>query len=121
MGLDMYAYTTAENISAVDFPAPKDGKQFFYWRKHPDLHGWMQALYKKKGGENEEFNLSGLRLDVDDLDVLETAVKDDKLPHTVGFFFGESHPEDTLRTLVFIACAREVISMGKRVFYYAWW
>ena len=121
MGLDMYAFSTSENIDDVDFDQPKDARNLFYWRKHPDLHGWMAALYREKGGQDPDFNLSPLRLDSDDLDALERAVNNDNLPHTVGFFFGESRPEDKLRTLVFIACAREVIRLGKRVFYHAWW
>jgi len=42
MGLDMYAYMTSEPPEKpVDFKVRKTS-QFFYWRKHPDLHGWME-------------------------------------------------------------------------------
>jgi hypothetical protein len=50
MGLDMYALTTSENIPAVNFKDPKDIEELYYWRKHPNLHGWMEALYRLKGG-----------------------------------------------------------------------
>jgi hypothetical protein len=119
--LDMYACTTTENIRAADFPTPENVEEIFYWRKHPNLHGWMEALYKDKGGEDTDFNLSPLRLDTADLDALEKAVSADELPHTEGFFFGVSQPEEKERTLALIGLAREAIASGKRVFYYAWW
>lgn len=121
MGLDMYACSTAENISAVDFREPKDAEGIFYWRKHPNLHGWMEALYKKKGGKEPDFNLVGVRLDSSDLDLLEKVVRADMLPHTSGFFFGVSKPEDKDRTLEFVRLARAVVASGKRVYYHAWW
>ena len=50
MGLDMYALTTTEKpASAVDFDADAHS-ELHYWRKHPDLHGWMEKLYREKGG-----------------------------------------------------------------------
>jgi hypothetical protein len=121
MGLDMYACTTSKNIRAVDFREPKDATILFYWRKHPNLHGWMQALYKKKGGKYQEFNLVPVHLDGGDIDELEEAVKANELPLTAGFFFGISRPEEKDRTLTFILLAREAIASRKRVFYHAWW
>jgi len=121
MGLDMYAGTTTEDIAAVDFDKPNDAEEFFYWRKHPNLHGWMEALYKKKGGTEPDFNLVPVRLDSSDLDLLEKVVRADMLPHTDGFFFGTSEHEAKDRTLEFIRLAREALASGKRVYYYAWW
>lgn len=121
MGLDMFAGTTRADIPAVDFDKPEDAEDIFYWRKHPDLHGWMEKLYKKKGGAEEEFNLVPVRIDNSDLDQLEKVVNADKLPHTIGFFFGVSGPEDKVPTLNFIRRAREALASGKRVYYYAWW
>ncbi len=71
MGLDMYAFTTSENIAAVDFDDPEDAVQVCYWRKHPNLHGWMQKLYRAKGGKDDDFNLNPIRLDPADIDALE--------------------------------------------------
>ena len=55
----MYAYTapkaaiTSEvNFKLDDLP---DVEQIHYWRKHPNLHGWMEDLYRAKGGA-AEFN-----------------------------------------------------------------
>jgi len=39
MGLDMYARKTKKKISKmVDFKND-EYEEFYYWRKHPDLHG----------------------------------------------------------------------------------
>jgi hypothetical protein len=121
MGLDMYAFTTAADIPAVDFKRPADAAELFYWRKHPNLHGWMEALYRAKGGTDPEFNINAVRLEPADLDVLEAAVNAEKLPLTAGFFFGESQPEDKQDDLDFIAKARAALASGRKVFYTSWW
>jgi hypothetical protein len=56
MGLDMFARTTTEKpASDVDFDMEQHS-ELHYWRKHPDLHGWMEKLYRGKGGAAESFN-----------------------------------------------------------------
>jgi hypothetical protein len=51
MGLDMYAFATEEDLPAsVDFTA-SEGSKLHQWRKHPNLHGWMEELYRAKGGQ----------------------------------------------------------------------
>ena len=51
MGLDMFVHTTPEKpLSAVDFTTTQ-WAELYYWRgKHPNLHGWMEDLYRAKGG-----------------------------------------------------------------------
>lgn len=121
MGLDMYAFTTRTKIEVVDFDAPDAAKQLHYWRKHPNLHGWMEALYRAKGGEGENFNGDCVWLDLADLDRLEAAVKGKALPQTEGFFFGKSKPEDADDDLRFIGKARAAIKRGLYVFYTSCW
>ena len=124
MGLDMYAFATEEKpAKAVDFPETGRAKteELHYWRKHPNLHGWMQKLYAEKGGENEEFNLAAVILDIADLDELEAAIVDQRLPETVGCFFGGSDGSERDDDLAFIGKARAAIASGKTVFYIAWW
>lgn len=122
MGLDMYAYATAEKpASAVDFAEPQSLEELHYWRKHPALHGWMEALYVEKGGDDSDFNLSRVRLDSADLDRLEAAITTKKLPDRRGFFFGESDGSENEDDLSFIAKARQAIALGNVVFYIAWW
>ena len=121
MGLDMYAHHTAEKITKqVDFRTKEDS-EFFYWRKHPNLHGWMQQLYKERGGSDPDFNCHSLLLEPRDIDALEKAVKGNALPFTEGFFFGESVPEDKEDDLQFIKAARDAHAKGLNVFYFAWW
>ena len=47
MGLDMYAYTTHPAILLNRGTKTS----FHFWRKHPNLHGWMRDLYVRKGGK----------------------------------------------------------------------
>jgi len=34
-----------------------DVAELAYWRKHPNLHGYMHNLYKELGGTASQFNL----------------------------------------------------------------
>ena len=121
MGLDMYAYITkTEQLGSVDFDMPEDAKEIAYWRKHPNLHGWMEQLYYDKGGD-EVFNCRAVLLEPCDLDALEKAVADNNLPHTEGFFFGESCAEHKKDDIAFIEEARKAIGQGYSVFYTSWW
>ena len=111
MGLDMYAVTTQETVDKpVDFNV-KEASELHYWRKHPNLHGWMEALYYEKGG-TERFNCVPVVLPAQDIDRLEADVKAGNLPYTQGFFFGESDGSETEDDLAFIAKAREAQGGG---------
>lgn len=121
MGLDMYAFSTEEAIPATDFARTKDSAEFFSWRKHPNLHGWMERLYRAKGGNADDFNCVTLLLDPADIDALEADVLADRLPPTEGFFFGVTRPEEKHLDLEFIAKAREWFEQGEYVFYDSWW
>lgn len=120
MGLDMYAFMTRETpAKSVDFEF-SDARQFHYWRKHPDLHGWMEALYREKGGE-QEFNCVPVQLTAEDLDRLEADIRNGDLPDTTGFFFGDSDGTETAGDLAFIAAARAAMAEGYTIFYNSWW
>ena len=121
MGLDMYAYATADTFDAeVDF-TPKTAAEIAYWRKHPNLHGWMENLYYAKGGHDIDFNCANVALTVEDLDRLEADIRANALPFTEGFFFGESDGSEVEGDLAFIATARAAIAEGKTVFYTSSW
>jgi hypothetical protein len=124
MGLDMYAYIIEKSFvtSDVDFEVEEDLLQkLHYWRKHPNLHGWMERLYVAKGGQNPEFNLSPVALNNADLDALETAIKAGDLPETSGFLFGQSDGSERDGDLEFIRKARKALKDGLAVIYIAWW
>ena len=95
--------------------------QLHYWRKHPDLHGWMEKLYRKKGGAAESFNCVRMVLVTPDLDRLEADIKESRLPDTEGFFFGDSDGSETAGDLTFIGNARTAIQSGLTVYYTSWW
>lgn len=123
MGLDMYAVALpAQKVqSQTDFKIDEDAMEVHYWRKHPNLHGFMHELYESKGGTGEDFNMDSVKIEDKDLDALETAIKEKSLPDTTGFFFGESDGSEIEDDLAFIAKARALISEGYTIAYYAWW
>ncbi len=123
MGLDMYALSTkAKPETDVDFSMKNiESNEIQYWRKHPNLHGWMQNLYDAKGGTESNFNGDCVVLDNEDLDNLEQDIKDGNLPDTSGFFFGQSTDDEIENDLLFVAKAREEIKNGKTVYYTSWW
>ena len=104
MGLDAYGKVKSPEGEV---------KEIAYWRKHNALHGWMEKLYRKKGG-TEEFNCVPLEL----------VVTNTMLPETGGFFFGGDSRfcEDyQAQTLDFIKEARGYLSRGWAVAYDSWW
>lgn len=112
MGLDQYASVRKEG---------QEDQEIAYWRKHPNLQGWMEQLYREKGGEGD-FNCVEVELTFDDIEKLEAAIEGSELPETVGFFFGnnsDNHYRE--EDLAFIADASEAIEQGYKVVYTSWW
>jgi hypothetical protein len=142
MGLDMYAYAAARDGQQKEFWAdgefdPETGNyvndkvtkpiEIAYWRKHPNLHGWMEELWRSKGcpmadDEDSMFNGVELELTWEDIDMLEEDIEQGALPGTSGFFFGDPaddyYREDDLK---FIREARSQLFLGLRVFYNSSW
>ena len=135
MGLDMYAFTfdpaklkdpTAQiNLDFIreDGEERRPTTELAYWRKFNHLHGWMEDLYREKGGIKESFNCCTVRLELEDLARLEADLEGGNLEHTPGFFFGgeEIDPQDIEETKAFIEKSRTAISEGLTVFYDSWW
>lgn len=142
MGLDQYAYVaeragqSAEywqhydpNRDASTVPKPRE---IFYWRKHPNLQGWMEQLWEEKGrpggssGQEENwgsgFNGVELELTWEDIGRLEQCIREGQLPTTQGFFFG-SDADDHYREqdLEFCRLARADLFLGLKVFYNSSW
>ena len=140
MGLDMYAYVATRegqqrdyyegaewNDDAKDYVNTKVNKprEIAYWRKHPNLHGWMERLWDAKGDHGrtgQDFNGVELELTAEDLDALERDVKKRQLPATSGFFFGNNSDQHYYDSdLAFIKAARTEMFMGLKVFYNSSW
>lgn len=129
MGLDMYAFSVAQRDVIDDFTIDTDSEgrinsnEVAYWRKFNALHGWMEDLYRAKGGTAESFNCKPVRLTLEDLNKLQSDMANNLLQPREGFFFGsqEIYPEDITSTLKFIMDARQEIENGRDVFYDSWW
>ena len=138
MGLDMYAYVAAragQQREFYDGCELKDGeytntkvtqpREIAYWRKHPNLHGWMEQLWNKRNDGNQDgsnFNGIELELTYEDLEILELDVIAGSLPGTSGFFFGNDADEHYKKQdLEFIKHARAELFMGLKVFYNSSW
>ena len=149
MGLDQYAYVAAKagereaywdgaefDEKTRDFVNPKMPKprEIAYWRKHPNLQGWMEKLWNRKGqpgidhsnpnpmNDGPMFNGIELELTWEDIDELERAVRHGQLPHTTGFFFGD--PSDDYyreQDLKFCIDAKAECFLGRKVFYNSSW
>ena len=46
MGLDMYAYVASK--ANTEWGNNDAHREIAYWRKHPNLHGWMEILWNEK-------------------------------------------------------------------------
>jgi len=125
MGLDMYAWRVKADEAETDFDIAEnaDPEELFYWRKHHDLHGWMERLYREKGGTEESFNCVKVRLTKEDLERLASDVIGNKLPQTTGFFFGNNPPnsDSIAQDMEFIGKALAATLQGDVVYYDSWW
>ena len=111
MGLDQYAQAVKgdDKISLGE------------WRKHPNLQGWMERLWRSKGGEGQ-FNCVAVELNGDDLQRLRIDVDHRDLPSTTGFFFGSDSDEYYKeQDLTFVEEALELIEAGYKIEYSSWW
>jgi hypothetical protein len=142
MGLDQYAYSAARAGQYDDYyeqgqfdPVQKEfvspatqHKELAYWRKHPNLQGWMEQLWQdRRAGQPaspDGFNGVELELTWEDLDQLEADIRAGLMAqlNTTGFFFGNAsddyyHEQD----LEFVRQARAELFLGLRVFYNSSW
>jgi len=138
MGLDMYAYVAhragqrneywegaeidSETRDFVNHKVEKP-REIAYWRKHPNLHGWMRRLWESKGNEGD-FNGDELELTWEDIDALEEDILNGSVAglEERGFFFGDAS-DDYYREqdLEFVRNARAELFMGFKVFYNSSW
>jgi len=148
MGLDMYAYVGRPGQREEYYEGdgdyvdgdwkPNNGvakpREIAYWRKHPNLHGWMEALWHKKRNAEDKpvveddddisgsFNGIEMELTWEDIEELERAVTHKQLPSTSGFFFGNSADEVYYNDdLEFIKNAKAELFLGLKVFYNSSW
>ena len=89
MGLDMYLEGRKSRYDKQEtedgFPLQTKVLRLGYWRKHPNLHGYIVQTFADGVDECQEIELSA-----DDIRKIMQAIKNKELPHTEGFFFGNS-------------------------------
>jgi hypothetical protein len=89
MGLDMYLqghkfkYGSAEVEDG--FPVKTKILELGYWRKHPNLHGYIVQAFAEGRDECQDIDLGA-----QDIKNIISAIEGDVLPATSGFFFGTS-------------------------------
>lgn len=130
MGLDMYlrgSQYNSEHSHKGDIKRPMlENKynivdyniEFGYWRKHPDLHGYIVNEFAK--GED---NCQEILLTENDIDKIIIAIRDDKLlkDHS-GFFFGNStefgyyEPDQKSYAIDGFEKAKQFLIDGKKMF-----
>ncbi len=129
MGLDQYAYIASKENTDYNDPSRQE---ISYWRKHPNLQGWMEKLWLSRGSSNKDSlgiyddNFNGVELELfwEDIKRLEQDIKSGEMSklETTGFFFGK--PSDYYykdHDLQFCATARSELFLKRRVFYNSSW
>lgn len=128
MGLDQYAYVASK--AGDDW---NNHQEISYWRKHPNLQGWMERLWIEKGypglpagSNNFDHTFNGVEVELtwDDIDKLEKDIKSGQVSElgTTGFFFG--NPSDDYyreHDLEFCVNAKAELFLGRKVFYNSSW
>ena len=132
----MYAYVAARARAYSEFnegahwdkekgamvnPNMSEPREIAYWRKHPNLHGWMHRLWESQGNSGD-FNGDELELTWDDLEQLEQDIRNNNLPSTTGFFFGDERDDEYReQDLQFVRDAKAEVFLGSKVFYNSSW
>lgn len=100
MGLDMYLNGekffwgfNGQRPKEDGFEVKSKTLELGYWRKHPNLHGYIVQEFAEGKDECQE-----IYLDADAIKKIMAAVENNELPPTTGFFFGATDgtekPED---------------------------
>ena len=94
MGLDMYLSFQKKGLPEDEY-GDSDGEstELAYWRKHPNLHGYIVENFANGVDECQE-----IRLTLENLLQIQDAIRKEELPETTGFFFGTSYVDEEQRT-----------------------
>lgn len=114
--VDVNLWTGKQDGAQGCLPPRVKKKEVFYWRKHHNLHEWMESLYRNRGGSAESFNCVNVRLTEEDLDNLEKDTLSNNLPEAWGS--SDDRLEEDVR---FLLEARKFLKKGYALFYDSWW
>ncbi len=123
MGLDMYL-KGRKMYSRWDDGCPKDDDipvsevtlGIGYWRKHPNLHGYIVKEFADSGEDNCE----PIYLNEENLLKIIDAIEKEQLPHTEGFFFGQSDGSEKIEDLEIFKKAIEWLKLPKQKEFSKW-
>jgi hypothetical protein len=131
MGLDMYLtgekyfFTNWEhpekNLSEDGFKLKSKLFELGYWRKHPNLHGFIVQTFAEGKDECQDIHLYE-----DDIKRIISAVESGSLPATSGFFFGTSDGNEKETDLITLRNAIDWLNtkepnVSKSIIYRASW
>ena len=120
MGLDQYAYIK-ENSGEIDGKPQEQHVDVATWRKHPNLQGYMESLWRNRGNQGE-FNCVEVELSKEDILELNSVIIKQDLPETTGCFYGGNADEYYKKAdLKFISEALKHINEGSKIYYSSWW
>ena len=89
MGLDMYLEGRKWKHGSTEvedgFSVKSKILDLGYWRKHPNLHGFIVQAFADGKDECQDIDLGA-----QDIKNIISAIERDALPNTTGFFFGTS-------------------------------
>lgn len=122
MGLDMYltGERTLKKPRNGDMQMKGEEYDLGYWRKHPNLHGYIVENFA------DEDDCRPVYLSSEDLRAIRDAVEQEKLPHTHGFFFGQSDGSEKANDLQLLDAALAWVEADdpdgyRSVYYQASW
>ena len=116
MGLDQYA-TFREKHHEPDF----------CWRKHSKLQQFMEDIWYKKLGRDDEFNCKELVLTKEMIQELLDALEKNNLPKSEGgFFYGHQSQDESAKDyyeqdIKFCKDSLQAIEYGMEVVYECWY
>lgn len=126
MGLDMYlngrnfiANRERPKVDGVDLK--EQIYELGYWRKHPNLHGYIVKTFANGVDECQEIFLTK-----ENVEKILYAIEYRELPHTTGFFFGKSDGTEKDEDIKIFKRALEWLEKGDKdnwrsIFYQASW
>jgi len=126
MGLDQYVF---QRLYGKEKRENNDKDlQIFYWRKHHDLNSWI--CDNVVPDYMTDFNCEEINLSLENIDNLFYLVVNRELSEKFGdyektfrgSFYSQSSAEHYgEKDLEFIKKARDLLKLGKELYYYAWW
>ncbi len=86
--------TPIDNRREDDYRIRSIDLELGYWRKHPNLHGYIVKTFNKNIDDCKRISL-----EEKDIEKIIKAIESEALPYTKGFFFGQSNGSEQAEDL----------------------